>query len=137
MQHQQSGNALDIESLRSDRIFIHVQLDEADAAGHLRGKLIDHWRDHPAWTAPSRPHIDYYGKGRALDFGRKGGVGDGDRFVGERQRRLATPADGFQTLLNLFQRHTIDHAAARTSNQLWIRHTSSSQSLQRSDSFSR
>ena len=58
IQHQESGNALDIESLRSHRIFIHVQLGEADASRHLRGKLIDHWRDHPAWTAPGGPHID-------------------------------------------------------------------------------
>src|SRR5438067_1199726 len=59
-EEHQRGDAHDPEHAGSDRIGIHVDLDDLDLSVVLTGQFLDDRRDHLARGAPRRPEIDEY-----------------------------------------------------------------------------
>src|ERR1700678_2085174 len=123
LQYQQRGNAANVKALRSDGIFIYVQFRHANSPGHLFGELFHYRRNHLARSAPGGPQIQQHRQRRALNISRERRVGYRDWLDGNRQRILAPPAHGSQSLLDLFQRHSIGRAANWAMNELRFRHS--------------
>src|ERR1700722_1908821 len=123
LQHQQRGNAANVKALRSDGIFIYVQFRHANSPGHLFGELFHYRRNHLARSAPGGPQIQQHRQRRALNISRERRVRYGDGMDGNGQWILATPANRRQSLLDLFQRHSIGGAANGATNELRFSHS--------------
>jgi hypothetical protein len=79
---QQHGNALDVETLRRRGILVDVQLRDAKAAAHFLRQIVDHRRDHPAWSAPGSPQVDQHRQRGLLHVSGKCGIGNCQRLAG-------------------------------------------------------
>src|SRR5688500_9149551 len=122
-EHEQSRNALNVEARRRGGILVDIEFRHLQASRHLSRQFVHHRRNHPTWTAPSRPQVEHHRQRRAVDVSRKRRISHDHRLGGDRERGFALSAYSLKPLLcNLFRRHSIVRAAGCTTNQWRLRH---------------
>ena len=122
-EHQQRGNAANIEPRRRHGILVHVQFHHTHAPGHFRCQLVDQRRNHAARPAPGGPHINQNGQRRVLHIRCKGRISHMKRFAGGRgESGFTFSANRTESCFEFLCRYTISGAALRASNHLHVRH---------------
>ena len=95
-EEEHGGNALN-GILGSDlRVVIHIQFGNLDSAGIFGRQLVEHGRNHPAWTAPWSPAVHKNRPPKGQDFISKCPVRHLNGMAikrGHRQRRLTFSAN--------------------------------------------
>ena len=112
LEEEHGGDALNGILGRGHRVLVHIQFGNLDSAGIFGSQLVEHGRNHAAWTAPRRPTVHQNGSSKGQDFISKCPVRHLDGMVvkrGHRQGRFTFPA--YRPVSQSMNRNTVLYTA--------------------------